>query len=242
MSALTGPVLAEYQDLFSSSTTAGGPNGGLQLGAKAYTGDGREFRFSFAGASNLVPGKLYQNPAETTAWENVAVAAAAIGATKVTVTASLTVALNALAGGYLNIAVTPGQGYMYQIAANTAVSAAANMVITLVDPIQVALTTSSTVSLQVNPYNGVILYPTTGTSGPAGVPVYPVTASQYGWLQVVGAANLLNQGGTTVSNNVVPSTSVAGAVKTVASTLPTIGYAMQTLTDTQYGPVWLTIG
>src|SRR5487761_2492879 len=132
MSSLTGPVLAEYQDLFTSSATAGGPNGGLHVGAKAYTGDGREFRFALAGATSLVPGKLQQSPAEVTALEAVAVDAAAVGATSVTISASLTVAANALAGGYLSVAVTPGQGYMYEIKANTAVTSAAGMVVTLV--------------------------------------------------------------------------------------------------------------
>lgn len=244
MSQLTGPVLAEYQSLFSSSTTRGGPSGGLQLGAKVYTGDGREFRYCLAGATSLVPGKLYQGPAETTAWELIAPAAAAIGATTVTITSSITATANILAGGYLIVASTPGQGYMYEIAANTAVTSAANMVVTLVDPIQVALTPGSTVSLVANPFSGVILTAgsSEGTASVTGVPVFPVTNAQYGWLQVTGPAAVLTAGSIVVGESVVESTGTAGAVIAATSVSPVVGYGMQGITSTDYGPIWLNIG
>ncbi len=244
MTYLSGPVLAEYQDLFSSTTTQGGPNGGLLLGAKAYTGDGREFRFSLAGAVSYVPGKLYQGPAETTAWENVAVAAAAKGATTVTLTASLTLTANILAGGYLIVGVTPGQGYQYQIVANTAVSSAANCVVTLADPIQVALTTSSTVVVMASPYSGCILVPTTPSAISTGVPVTIVTNAQYGWLQVTGIAAVLSDDALTIGTALVPSDTVSGAVTPLAAaaTLAVVGTAAQTSTDTDYQAVWLNIG
>lgn len=246
MTQLTGPILAEYQSLFSSSATNGGPGGStnLNLGQKVYTGDGREFRFCLAGATSLVPGKLQQSAVETTAWENIAVAAAAVGATSVTITASITATANILAGGYLIVAVTPGQGYQYQIVANTAVSAAANMVVTLADPIQVALTTSSTVTLVTNPYSNVIICPTALTGTPVGVPVFAVTNAQYGWLQVTGAAAVLADDTLTVGTALVASDTVSGAVTPLAaaSTLGVVGTAMNGITDTQYGPVWLNIG
>lgn len=244
MSSLTGPVLAEYQDLFTSTTSRGGPNGGLKLGAKAYTGDGREFRFALAGATTLVPGKLQQSSVETTAWEQVAVAAAAVGATTVTLTSSLTLTANILAGGQLIIATTPGQGYQYEIAGNTAVTSAANCVVTLLDPIQVALTTSSTVTVMANPFSSVIVCPTTLTGIAVGVPVFAVVNAQYGWLQVTGAATVLSDDALTIGTALVPSDVVAGALTPLAAaaTLATIGTAMMTSTDTDYSAVWLNIG
>lgn len=240
MTSLSGPILAEYQDLFSSSAT----QGGIQLGAKAYTGDGREFRFALAGGTSLVPGKLQQSAVETTAWEQVAVKAAAIGATQVTLTSSLTITANALAGGYLIVATTPGQGYQYQITGNTAVSAAANCVVYLADPIQVALTTSSTVTVILNPYASVIVCPTTLTGIPVGVPVTIVTNAQYGWLQVAGLANVLSDDALTIGTALVASDTVAGAVTPLAAaaTLSVVATAAMTSTDTDYSAVWLSIG
>ena len=236
--------MAEYQDLFTSSATNGGPNGILNLGSKAYTGDGREFRLCLVGATSLVPGKMYQSSVETTAWENVAVAAAAIGARSVTLTGSLTLTANILAGGYLMVSVTPGQGYQYQIVGNTAVSSAANCVVTLADPILVALTTASTVSLIPNTYSNVIICPTTLTGTVAGAAVYNVTNAQYGWLQVTGMACVLSDDALTIGTALVPSDTVAGAVTPLAaaSTLAVVGTAAQTSTDTDYSAVWLNIG
>ena len=242
MSSLTGPVLSEYQDLFSSSATAGGPNGGLNVGAIAATGDGRQFAYCLAGATALVPGKLYQSSVETTAWELVSPAAAAIGATSVTITTSLTATANILAGGYLIGATTPGQGYTYKIRGNTAVSAAANMVVYLEDPIQVALTTGSTVSLVASPYSGVILNPTTATGNIAGVAIYPVVAAQYGWIQVNGAVGILAQGTITVGEQVAASSTTAGAVVATSGVLASVGYAIEGITSTDYGPIFLNIG
>lgn len=246
MSTLTGPVLAEYQDLFSSSATAGGPGGGLSLGAKAYSGDGREYRFVLAGATTLVVGELQQSCATVTGLNGLSVDAAAIGDTSVTISSSATAAANALAGGYLMVTVTPGNGYQYQIAGNTAVSSAAGMVVTLVDPILVALTTSSKVDLIANPFNGVIVNPTTSTGVPVGVAIYPIVNAQYGWVQVAGPANVLAQGAVSVGVTVVPSTTTAGAVVTQAAgtsslDTTTVGTALAAITSTDNGPVFLTI-
>lgn len=238
MSSLTGPVLAEYQDLFSTSTTAGGPNGGLNLGAKAYTGDGREFRFALAGATALVPGKLQQSAVETTGWENLAVAAAAIGATTITTTSTVTVTANAWAGGYVAVSVTPGQGYFYKIKSNPAATSAV-ITLTLEDPIQIALTTSSKIDVIANPYSGVIVNPASATGAPVGVAIYPVTAAQYGWIQTVGASNVLADGAVTVGTALAASNAVAGAVEPLAGVQAPIGTAITGISDTEYGSVML---
>lgn len=241
MSSLTGPVLAEYQDLFSSSTTAGGPGGGLNLGAKATTGDGREYRFVLAGGTALVPGKLQQSPAETTGWENLAVAAAAIGATSITTTSTVTVTANAWAGGFVAVTVTPGQGYFYKIKSNAAATAAV-VTLQLEDPIQIALTTASRVDIIASPYNGVIVNPTTASGTAVGVAIYPITAAQYGWVQVSGPTNVLAQGAIVVGEEVGASSTVAGAIVATSGVLADVGIAITGISDTEYGSVNLTIG
>lgn len=241
MSSLTGPVLAEYQDLYSTTTTQGGPNGGLNLGAKAYTGDGREFRFALAGATTLVPGTLLQCAVENTAWENLAVTATAIGATTVTTTTTLTVTANAWAGGYLFVTVTPGQGYQYKIKSNLAATSAVTT-ITLEDPILVALTTASRIDITPSPWASVIINPSTATGAVVGAAVFPITNAQYGWIQTVGPANVLAQGTVTVGTQVAASSTTAGAVVAFSGVLATVGVAITGIATTEYGAIDLTIG
>lgn len=246
MSSLTGPVLAEYQDLFSSTTTQGGPNGGLNLGAKAYTGDGREYRFVLAGATSLVPGKLQQTPAETTGWENLAVATAAIGATSITTTSTVTVTANAWAGGYVMVTVAPGQGYQYKIKGNPAATSAV-VTLQLEDPIQIALNSStSKIDIIANPYSAVIVNPAAASGTPIGVAVFPITNAQYGWIQVAGVANVLADGAIAVGSQVVASNATAGAVETQVAGGSSVdqayvGTAVTGISTTEYGSIKLSI-
>ena len=47
------------------------------------------------------------------------------------------------------------------------------MTFTLQDPIEVALTTASRIDVKSNPYDGVVVQPTSRTSAPVGVAVGP---------------------------------------------------------------------
>lgn len=225
------------QNLFESSTTAL-----LSLGERVATQDGRAYRYAYAGAVALVPGTLLQAPAEITNHENLAPAAAAIGATQVTVTLGATaVTANQYAGGYLMVTVTPGQGYQYLIASHPAAALSTTVVLTLSDPIQVALTTSSRCDLVANPYNGVVINPTTATSAPIGVAVYPLPINTYGWIQVSGAACVLADGTVTVGTNLVASNGTAGAVEATTGVQAGIGEALTGIATTEYGAVNLII-
>lgn len=221
----------------------------MPFGAYAETNDGRGFRYSKVGAVSTVPGKVYASAA----WDStnqapvggLAVGAAAIGATTVTLTGTLTLAANLLSGGYLVTDVTPGQGYIYRIKSNTAVVSAANCVITLDDPIIVALTTASKVVLVKHPYDQVIVSPGGASTGaPVGVSVGIVTNAQFGWLQTFGPAPVLSGVATSISLPgvpVTPSASTAGSVIVSTAVLPTIGWAMQLFTATEYQMIFLTI-
>lgn len=240
VTSLSAPVLAEYSDLWVSYANAGGPTGGLVLGAKAYTGDGRAFRFTLAGATDLVAGTVQQTPAQVADHENIAVeAAGAVGDTSLSVTLG---AAAVTADEYRDGYVMTSTGYSYSIKGHSAASANATLVLTLSDPLKAALTTPDTVDLVLNPYNGVIQAPTTLTGSPAGVAFMPTTAKYYGWIQVEGAAATLSHAAVTVGDSVGPSTTTAGAVEAFTGAIPPVGYAMQTLTSGDTGPVWLTIG
>ena len=241
MSKITSALQIMPQEIYKESDTQK-----TDLGALARTPDGRAFRYVKAGGTALVAGKLQQGPDITAYHQNVAVAAAAaIGATQVTVTLGATAATaGQYANGYLIVNDETGEGQTYQIKSNPAADASASLVVTLYDEdaLVTALTTSSEVCLIPNLYNGVIVNPTTPTNAPVGVAVYPITASYYGWVQVYGVVSCLNDSNTTVGLAIAPSQSVAGSVKTGATTLDSIGTALQAGVDTEYRTVFLRIG
>lgn len=248
MSSLSSNILINPQDLFDitvSSLTPLGSGSGIvndsaTLGALATTGDGRNFRYVIAGAVALVPGTLLQAPAEVTANERVAMAAAAAGATQIVTTGTITVTANQYTGGYAMVAVTPGQGYSYQIGQHAAFTSAAST-FNLIDPVTIALTTASTVSFVANPFNAVIINPTTATSSIVGVAVAATPISYYGWAQTAGPACVLAQGTVVVGEQVAASSTTAGAVVATSGVLASVGYAMQGITATQYGPIMLNV-
>lgn len=237
MSSLTSAPLIGGQDLYTSSSVQL-----HRLGEYMVAGDGRAFRYCKAGGTALVPGKLYQAAAEITNHQNLTPSAAAIGDTSVTVTLGATAATaNYYSGGYLNVTVTPGQGYQYKIKSHPAANGSATLVLTLEDPIKVALTTSSRIDLVPNPYSAVIVNPTTASSGAVGVAIHAVAASEFGWLQTKGAALVLADGAVTVGVNVSASNAVAGAVEAAVTAQGACGIAMTGIADTEYGVINLNL-
>lgn len=242
MSVLKANISVSPQDLFTSSTTQG-----TDLGALGTTGDGRYFRYALVGATTLVPGKVYQGPAQDatnqTPAGGLAVTAAAIGATQVTISTSTTLAANLLAGGYMVVAVTPGQGYTYKIKSNTATAGATGCVITLEDPILVALTTSSRVLLNKSPYDGIVVAPGTVTGTIVGVPVYAAANATYGWVQTRGPVGCLITG-TFASAGLAVGLLVGGTIGSLAPAIAgtnVLGYTMTIGATGEYGLVFLNI-
>ena len=228
MSSLSTFPASAGQDVFTSSSTAS-----HQLGEKMAIGP-REFRYCKAGGTALVPGKLQQAQAEDTADQGLAVAAAAVGAKTVVTTSTLTTTANQYAGGWVCVTITPGQGYSYRIASHPAASAAV-LTITLEDPILVALTTDSRIDLVANPYSAVVVNPTTATSSPVGVAVYPVAASEFGWIQTKGPCPVLVDDQTVVvGTNVAASNQAAGAVEPATGVQALVGRALTGGATTDY--------
>lgn len=230
------------QDVCTSSATQT-----TDLGAIASTGDGRYFRYCLAGGTTLVPGQVQQGPAQDATnlspAGGLAVAAAAAGATQITLTGSLTLAANLLAGSFMTVAVTPGIGYTYKVKGNTVVAGAVNCVVTLEDPIQVALTTASKVLFVLNQYNGVVVAPATLTAAPVGVAVYPVVNAQYGWIQSHGQVGALITG-TFASAGLAVGVLVNGTIGSLAPAIAgtnVLGYTTTIGATGQNGNVYLTI-
>lgn len=260
-SSLKPDIMVNPSDLFIQTSPTSGTvpynTFAPELGVRAVTGDGREFRYVQAGAVALVPGTLLQAPAQVGNHIQLTPAAAAVGATTVTVTLGATAAVaNQYSNGFLVVSADSGSGgqpgYMYQISSHPAAALSSSLTLTLGDALLNKITTSAKIDLVMNPQGngaitagteGVVIYPTTATSAPVGVAINALAIGYYGWIQVKGLATVPNDagGGITVGNGVVPSTSVAGAVKSATGTLPVIGVAATTVTASQNGTFKLSI-
>ena len=217
------------------------------VGTYMETADGRGYRYAKVGAVATVAGKVYQGPAlDATNMQpsgGITPAGAAIGDVTITLSTSLTLAVNVLAGSYMSVVVTPGQGYTYKVKSNTAVSGATGCVVTLEDPLKIALTTSSRVIFAHNTYNGVVIEPGTPTSKIAGVPNAIITAAYFGWVQTRGACAVLFTG-TGVAGKVVGSLTggTSGSAAPAVAATNILGEHMATGITGEYALIYLTIG
>ncbi len=234
----TGPVIVA-QGLYEESATAL-----HNLGEIVHSNDGRAFRYVKAGGTALVAGKLQQSSAQDTGDHNLAVAVTAAGSKTITTVGTVTVTANQYAGGFVTIADDAGEGHIYKISSHAAATAAV-VTLNLEDEVQVALTADTTVDILKNPYDGVIVNPTTISSSVAGVAIKAITASYYGWLQVTGPAAVLDNGGLAVGIPCVASDAVAGAVEAIADgaseLIQIVGTAIIASSDTEYGTVNLRL-
>lgn len=217
-----------------------------QLGTIGCTEDGRKFRYCKVGSgAALVAGDVIQSPAEDTNEESLTPTAAAIGATQVTVTTGATVTANLFANGYMVVTNTPGNGTYYKIKSHPATSGAASCVLTLYQPLMVALTSSSRVDLIKDPYNGVIQNPSTASGCIVGVAVKALTASYYGWIQSGGVCSVL-AGGTVgvgkvvVANQGTAASAIVGA-DTATEAFPILGRAVASGTNGENCAVYLQL-
>ncbi|MCR4278111.1 MAG: hypothetical protein NUV85_03835 [Candidatus Berkelbacteria bacterium] len=238
---LSGPIQVHGGPLF----TSGGDSAPIHdIGSLGVSNDGRKFRYVFCTPTALVAGKLQQGPAEVTNHQDLTSPVAAVGDTTIAVTLGNTLAqANQYAGGLAIITVTPGVGYSYRIKSHPAAAASASLTLTLDDPIEVALNATSRIDLVQNPFNGVIVYPTTATGGAVGVAVDVVDAGKYGWIQSGGAVGCLANGAVAIGDSVCASNAVAGSVEsfTTGSKQNIVGYALTGVADTEYGAIYLTI-
>jgi hypothetical protein len=210
-----------------------------EIGTKRFTQDGRTFEYARNGATALAAGKLTSVVAPAANVINEASPnAVAVGKTVVEFTAgaAVTYAEDYFAGGMLNVNDAAGEGHQYLIEGSSAVTAGTQIFISLRDPIRVALTTASELTLIHNHQMGVILHATT-TNPVAGIPPIAVTANYYFWNQVKGQAICLTAGTPAIGSFVVPSTT-DGAVAIMSTTfavgLSMVGVMIETGVDTEY--------
>jgi hypothetical protein len=252
---LTDNVQIMATDIFT--TSLGTPQ--HDVGALAYTADGRKFRYvgvypSSGGATGvptgatLVAGNLLQASPQLTTHQNLTPSAAtAVGDTTLTVTLGATAAYaNQYAGGYMCVSTGPGNGYAYLIKSHPAAALSATLTLTLSDAIKVVTSTASRMDLIQNPYLGVIQNPTTATGAPVGVAVNPIAAAtdgtiNYGWVQSFGVCSGLVRTTTAIGGAYMPSVTTAGSMETATAGTPVVGSAIAVGTTGKNSAIFLTI-
>jgi hypothetical protein len=205
--------------------------------------DGRVFYYAGAGSGGaLGAGKLSYTPANHADYNGTTVTSglgAEIGdkyIAGVTVGGEAVTA-NQFAEGWFILESAAGEGHSYKIRSHTSgTSGATNLDVTLYDPIQIALTTSSVYSLVYNPFKNLISETAfVQTNAPAGVALLSITASYYGWVQTWGICGVYSDGdGLLTIGNRVTSSTESGSVgmhlsdteaETGSYNFPGVGYA-----------------
>jgi len=255
----TGPLGITANGTFQSSTDA---NNLTLVGTRWDLSDGRELVLvSTSSATTTTPGFLYQEPALIANHQGLTVTGftpygttggvANSSSTPATVTVTLgatALTVNQYQGGFLIVQSGPGIGQTLRIAENpVALSSATGVVITLEDGPNVALTTSSVVSLYPAVGANVIVSPTTPTNVSAGISLYPIAASSYGFLVAKGIVGaVFDATVATAGQSISPSVTTAGTVTLAtasgtALTKEILGATTITSTSAAAYPVFINI-
>lgn len=239
-----------------------------QYGAIGVTEDGRRYRYvSFGGTATIAPGLVVTAPALTANYQALVIppitttasgqvtANLATGSTTLVLTnGSTAVTADQFAEGFLEVivggAAADTGSYSYRIRGNNAAAATTGYItLYLAEPLRnttALVGGTDTANLNLSPYNTVNT--STTAALPVGVTIMPVpntsTVTNYGWVQVGGACNLLNDaGGTiTVGGGFGQSVTTAGNIKaSTASIAPIMGYVRIAIAASNAGPVWLSL-
>jgi hypothetical protein len=168
-----------------------------KLGTRATTSDGRVFYYAEASNTAIARGGNVVNGIAAVAAHDMdlAAAAASAAATSFTTSTSLTVTKDQYKDAYVYINDGPGEGEIYRVKSNTAVSSATGLSITIDEPdgLVTALTTATRFGLMYSPYKDIHIVDGNGTptTGVVGVTAAPVTADYFCWVQTSGPAAVL---------------------------------------------------
>lgn len=162
--------------------------------------DGRRFRYAKNGSgAALTAAYMNAQPAATAHWfeqvqTNTTVPSAGDYEVKV-MEGGTAPAKDAWAEGWLLVNKGTGLGQMLKIKSNPA---STDPTIVLAEPVKTAWAATSEISIIVNPWNGVVVAPTTVEGIPVGVNLAAVTESYYFWAQTKGPAPIIVDAGDTV--------------------------------------------
>lgn len=107
------------------------------------------------------------------------------------------------AEGTLLVNKATGMGDIYKILACKLLTTTTARLL-LERPIRTAWDATTEISLRLNPWMNTVVYPTTATDKPTGVPLVAIPISYYGWLQTAGLVpGIVDAGDTLVIGDVV---------------------------------------
>ena len=184
------------------------------LSTRMHVPDGRVFRKAKAGSVALSVGKLVSSAAREPQHANLSVQATRAAEDGfLTVTLSdVAVTLNEYENGLVYVNDGTQQGHVYRIVSHAAAAAGAILSIGLHTRLITALGTSDQVTLMKNTYDGVAVSQALRTERAAGVPPQDITANFFFWAQTFGPVPVLQDGTLYEFRDVMPSTTVHGAV------------------------------
>lgn len=241
--ALTATTDLDDVDPFAESSTQQ-----LPLGTFMMYGD-RWFRYAENGGTALAAGKVVQSEVPIAGNITAAVNTAAAGDASVEFTEGGTagIAVNSMAGGYLNVDDATGEGHLLRIQKNDAISTSGAGTIFLSDPVVTAFEAASTCTIIKSPWKDVIIHASPPTAMVSGVPPIPVTADYFFWAQTHGPASVLTDGTVVIGEQVRGAEGSAdGAVAALdydesGRDEAVVGYVMSVAATTKYSTIFLTI-
>lgn len=220
----------------------------IQLGAIGETSDGRGYLFSFNNASTAaIAGNVQTGQAAVANHSTRTIAtAAAAGSMTVQVPLGNTAVLqDQYIGGYLSVISGTAPLINLRIRGNTAAAGNGTTTVSLDEPLVLAFTTSTVVSLLAHPnYLFAITTTTIANNNYVGVPNVAVPVSNYAWLQATGYCIVTTDTGTFTKNGgLVGSTATAGCVapEAAGSVSQNIGYGVDVLPTSGAGLAKLQI-
>jgi hypothetical protein len=171
-------------------------------------------------------------------------AAQAIGKKVINVLLGGATTLNLYEDGLLTIEDSTGQGYCYRIKSNKAGgdAVATPCELTLYDPLVVALSATSIITLTMNKHKNVIINPTNSDASAAiGVPLISVTKAYYFWAQTKGYAALMITTATTIGYLVGPGNTAGSCDAASGTTFKPWGQCVQIATSGNYATIDLNL-
>lgn len=225
-----------------------------ELGMRLVVGD-RVFRYALAaGAVNagnwcenqqVLAESLFVNAGTFVSPTSNAQAATA-GNKTISIVAATTYAANLLAESNLIVqsGTAANTGQVFRIKSHPVAISGATLVLSLYDEINHVIQTADTWTIQMNQYNAIKQGTTGATTVAVGVAPLIVASGDYFWMQTWGPAavkNAVATRGVSVVADVTGQVIISVSATTAGANAQILGYAMQTMTASQYGGVFLTI-
>lgn len=237
------PRIAGTPILSSAQFYASETNQSANVGQLAAAQDGRLFRYAQAGGTTLVVGNVIQSAARDVQFTDLAVVTGAADSKTLSLTnGTTTTTLDMFKGGLAVVSVTPGLGQVFTVTGNDVATSGAALTVTTEEPIAVALSTSSKVTLQKNQCDDVVASPTTRTGKTVGVANFAIPTTKFGWIQTHGHGGALSDATVAaLGDGLSPSTSTAGCTTKQVTLLENIGTATLLQISAKVEPIWIVI-